>query len=339
VEALIESIGASQVLFGWTTHIPRARLPVDLRHSWRTGATKKFAWSCGKTPTAVLVLSDSGRVNHRTRRAWGRVHRSGGEVGELPGPTTDSTTRLFDVRPSSRAQWFPGLRARRRASTFNELTPEKRRKPGVAPLRRAGSDYSLAETMVEGFPAWGNRTYQQQLVVTAIHPPMTSRHLTRNSSVRPNERPRGARSLSYNMGRRSMSPPCRRGRHVLQRLPGPDIARTWGTTKLGAETMGPHRHPGCVVDVSDRWWQEAIPTPMRLRRPEALLRSNYRITWRTWRPLGWEGVESRSGLAMWSCSDRMARAHRSDPERYVADGPPDPSCENAAIWPPTAGSG
>jgi hypothetical protein len=78
---------------------------------------------------------------------------------------------------------------------------------------------------------------------------------------------------------------------------GPDIARTWGTTNLGAETMGPIVTRGVLVDVvgsvvarGRSQAYEIAPTG----RP--ILRSNYRITVEDIETaLAWESVASPIG--------------------------------------------
>jgi kynurenine formamidase len=254
-------------------------------------------------------------------------------VGQLPGPTDRFDDTMFDVSAVEQGAWVPGpYGPGDERGTFNEVTAGKTAHAlALLNLDEPVVTYSLAETMVEHFPAWDNRTYQQQLVVTGYSPSDDF------GGILTRTRPRGLGrmsaheervSLTYNMGTKI------NGLHHVgvgdmfyNGFLGPDIARTWGTTHLGAETMGPIVTRGVLVDVvgsmvargrSEAY--EIAPTG----RP--LLRANYRITVEDMETaLSWEGVASPIGPGdVVLLRTGWRELIEADPARYVADGPPGP---------------
>ncbi|MGA7419667.1 MAG: cyclase family protein [Acidimicrobiales bacterium] len=261
------------------------------------------------------------------------IIESGGEVDELSSTANQFDDTMFDVSAVEQGAWVPGpYGPGDERGTFNEVTPEKTAR-ALALLKhdKPVVTYSLAETMVEGFPAWGNRTYQQHLVVTGYSPSDDF------GGILTGTQPRGPGrmsvheervSLSYNMGTKI------NGLHHVgvgdmfyNGFLGPDIARTWGTTNLGAETMGPIVTRGVLVDVvgsvvasgrSEAY--EIAPTG----RP--ILQPNYRITVEDIETaLVQEGVESPIGPGdVILLRTGWRELIEADPERYVAAGPPGP---------------
>ena len=201
--------------------------------------------------------------------------------------------------------------------------------------------YSLAEPMSEGFPAWGDRVYQQQLVVTGYSPSDDF------AGILTRTRPRGPGrmsaheervSLSYNMGTKI------NGLHHVgvgdmfyNGFLGPDIARTWGTTRLGAETMGPIVTRGVLVDVVGSVAAEGRSEAYEIAPTgRAMLRSNYRITVEDIETaLAWEGVESPIGPGDVVLLRTRWRASSSNPilSATLPTAHPDPSFGSVAIWP------
>ena len=202
--------------------------------------------------------------------------------------------------------------------SFNEVTPEKTAQAlALLNLGEPVQTYSLAETMVKAFRPGMIARIEQHLVVTGYSPPDDF------DGVLTRAKPRGKRrmsvheervSLTYNMGTKV------NGLHHVgvgdmfyNGFLGPDIARTWGTTHLGAETMGPIVTRGVLVDVVGSVVASGRPMPMRLRRPEG--RSCERTTDHS------RGHRDRIGVGRHKVadrtrrcdlvSDRMARAHRS----------------------------
>ena len=135
-------------------------------------------------------------------------------------------------------------------------------------------------------------------------------------------------SLSYNMGTKI------NGLHHVgvgdmfyNGFLGPDIARTWGTTRLGAETMGPIVTRGVLVDVVGSVAAEGRSEAYEIAPTgRAMLRSNYRITVEDIETaLAWEGVGSPIGPGdVVLLRTGWRELIESDPERYIADGPPGP---------------
>ena len=240
---------------------------------------------------------------------------------------------MFDVAAVEQGAWVPGpYGPGDQRGTFNEVTPGKTASAlALLRLDEPVKTYSLAETMVEGFPAWGDRAYRQHLVVTGYTP-----HSDFDGTVT-DPLPQGPGrssiheervSLTYNMGTKV------NGLHHVgvagmfyNGFLGPDIARTWGTTSLGAETMGPIVTRGVLVDIvgfmqaSGRsGTYDIAPTG----RP--ILRSNYRITVEDIEAaLAWEGVKTPIGPGdAVLLRTGWRELIQVDPERYLGAGPPGP---------------
>ena len=240
---------------------------------------------------------------------------------------------MFDVAAVEQGAWVPGpYGSGDERGSFNEVTAEKTAQAlALLNLDEPVQTYSLGETMVNGFPAWGDRTYDQHLVVTGYSPAEDF------GGILTRAKPRGPGrmsvheervSLTYNMGTKV------NGLHHVgvgdmfyNGFLGPEIARTSGTTHLGAETMGPIVTRGVLVDVvgsvvsssqSDAF--EIAPTG----RP--ILRENYRITVEDIETaLAWEGVTSPIGPGdVILLRTGWRELIEADPERYKGAGPPGP---------------
>jgi kynurenine formamidase len=253
--------------------------------------------------------------------------------GDLPGSDNRFDDAMFDVSAVEQGAWVPGpYGPGDERGTFNEVTPETTAR-ALALLNRDEPvlTYSLSETMVEGFPAWGDRTYKQDLVVTGYSPSEDfAGILTRTWPRGPGRMSAHEErvSLSYNMGTKI------NGLHHVgvgdmfyNGFLGPDIARSWGTTSLGAETMGPIVTRGVLVDV--------VGCVVAKGRPEAyeiassgrpMLRSNYRITVEDIETaLAWGNVRTPIGPGdVVLLRTGWRELIEADPERYITDGPPGP---------------
>src|SRR5258708_12936616 len=69
--------------------------------------------------------------------------------------------------------WWPSrYGADDERGTLNEVTPEKTAAAlRILDLTRPVKTYTLSETLFNGFPAYGDRAYQQRLVVNGFAPP------------------------------------------------------------------------------------------------------------------------------------------------------------------------
>lgn len=191
----------------------------------------------------------------------------------------------FDVEAVSKGAWVPGpYGPGDQRGTFNEVTPEKTAKAlSMLDLTKPVKTYSLSEMLYPGFPALAGRTYEQRLSIMGYEPPADFDGIVVTPDpVGPwlistmEERV----SLTYNMGTKI------NGLHHVgingmfyNGFMGKDIARTWGTTKLGNETQGAIVTRGVVVDIIGL--KQATGRDEDLVDPgngKQILRDGYRIT-------------------------------------------------------------
>jgi kynurenine formamidase len=237
---------------------------------------------------------------------------------------------MFDVAAVEAGAWFPGpYGPDDRLGTYNEVTPEKSAAAlRMLDVRTAVRTFTLGETIFNGFPAFGNRPYQQRLVLAGYRPhePFDGEVLGR--------RPRGPNRLSsneervttsYNLGTKICGlHHCGVGPTFYNGVQGPDIARPWGATELDTPGWGPPLCTrGLLIDVlalkveGDR---RADLSASPDGRP--LLRNDYRITLEDIR-----GAVDRQHLPAFEPGDallvRTGWRHllRTDPERYLRFGP------------------
>lgn len=240
---------------------------------------------------------------------------------------------MFDTAAVEQGAWAPGpYGPDDQLGSLNEVTPEKTaRALELLDLTRPVRTYHLAETMFEGFPAWADRAYAQRLVVTGYRPPEGfAGELT-------DPLPQGPGRSSVNEERVSFTFNMGTKLNGLQHIGvadvyyngfrGPDIARTWGTTRLGAETLVPVVTRGVLVDV--------LGWALATERSDALdaladgrthLRANYRITVEDIEAaLAWAGVAAPVGPGDAVLVRTGWRALiEADPDRYLDGGPPGP---------------
>lgn len=240
---------------------------------------------------------------------------------------------MFDVAAVERGAWAlspygPGDQR----GTFNEVTPEKtRRALALISDDEPVQTYSLAEILHEGFPAWGTRRYVQRLVVTGYQPPSDFD----GELVNPAPQGRGRSSvheervsLTYNMGTKV------NGLHHVgigdmfyNGFRGPEIARTWGTSHLGAETVGPIVTRGILVDLVGAFVELGRIESLEIAQSgRPMLRSNYRVTVEDIEStLRWEGLTSPiepGDVVLLRTGWRELLG--DDPTRYLEGGPPGP---------------
>jgi kynurenine formamidase len=257
-------------------------------------------------------------------------------VSDAPAPAFDDVVvddEMFDIAAVEAGAWAPSpYGPGDQRGTFNEVTPETTRRA----LALLGSDapvqtYSLGEDLREGFPAWGTRTYVQRLVVTGYQP----KHGFKGELVDPAPQGRGRSSvneervsLTYNMGTKV------NGLHHVgvadmfyNGFRGPEIAETSGTSRLGAETVGPIVTRGVLVDLVGAFVglgrDESVETAPSGR---PMLRANYRVTVEDIEStLRWEDLSSplEPGDAV-LLRTGWRELLEDDPTRYLEGGPPGP---------------
>jgi kynurenine formamidase len=240
---------------------------------------------------------------------------------------------MFDVAAVENGAWVPGpYGPGDQRGTFNEVTPDKTAL-ALALIRphEPVKTYSLSEAMMEGFPAWGSRSYSQRLVVSGYSPSDgfagtlidPKPHGPGRSSVN-EERV----SLTYNMGTKVNGlQHVGIGDMFYNGFLGSQIAHTWGTSSLGVETMGPIVTRGILIDVVG-WAATYGHTEIYDVAPNGrpILVANYRITVEDIEAaLRWEKIKEpiEPGDAV-LLRTGWRELIEMDPERYLNAGPPGP---------------
>jgi kynurenine formamidase len=188
--------------------------------------------------------------------------------GGRKGPPGRITDEMFDVEAVLSGAWDDTAFYRRgdQLGTLQEVTPEKTRQ-ALDALDRGKPivTYNLGELMFNGFPAFPSappRIYNQRLLVLGYEPPpgydgilQSPTPLGRNRISAHEERFKVTEqsspyTYSYQLGTQLDNlnhigvGPVYYGGHR-----GPEIAKTWGTSKLGAEQTGPIVTRGILLDV------------------------------------------------------------------------------------------
>jgi kynurenine formamidase len=235
--------------------------------------------------------------------------------------------QYFDAAAVAAGAWAPGSYGPDdQRGTFNEVTPARTaRALALLDLSRPVVTYNLSETLFNGFPAFGDRTYEQTLHVMGFQPSSEfAGILAAPEPVGPSlissmeERV----SMTYNMGTKI------NGLHHVgvggtfyNGLRGVDIARTWGTTRLGNETQGPIVTRGVLVDVLGHKQAVGADDVIEvLPHGRPMLREGYRITVEDIEStLAWEGVDRPIGpgdVVLLRCGWRELIT--TDPARYLS---------------------
>lgn len=269
---------------------------------------------------------------------------------ELPAGGFDDTP--FDYAdPANLSDWVPsryGPGDQRGA--FNEVTPAKTAAAlGLLDSLRDVRTYNLGELMWNGFPAYLTdpaRTYEQRLTVTGYRPPPD---FAESGGVLMSTEPLGANRVSIHeerfAGHRYPTHPeplattfqigsqtdnlnhIGAAEYFYNGFRGPDIARGYGTARLGSEHMGPLVTRGVLLDVLGVKLAEGatgdLAEPASNGRP--LLRENYRITVEDIRAAmdfgGIGAIESGDVVLLrtgWN--QLLARRDPADLERWSAAG-------------------
>jgi len=191
----------------------------------------------------------------------------------------------FDLEAVAQGVWLPSRYGPDdQRGTYNEVTPKKTAE-SLARLdfSRPVETYDLSETLFNGFPANGDRDYEQTLSVLGFTPADDF------EGICPDTEPLGPWlgcaleervSYTYNMGTKINGL-----QHVgiagkfYNGVDGIEIAKTWGTTQLGQETQGPIVTRGVLVDVLGLKVAASEEGDLeRLSNGRVMLREGYRIT-------------------------------------------------------------
>lgn len=220
-------------------------------------------------------------------------------------PPGDFDDVPFDYAdPANLSDWAPSRYGPDdQRGSFNEVTPAKTAAAlGLLRGRRPVTTYNLGELMFNGFPAFKTnptRTYEQRLTIAGYEPPSG---FVEAGGIVTSVEPLGDNRLSLHEERfegrhyEGYSAPyattfqiatqidnlnhAGAGEYFYNGLRGPDIAESYGTTKLGSEHMGPIATRGVLLDVLGvkiaKGQTSDLAEPASNGKP--LLRENYRIT-------------------------------------------------------------
>jgi hypothetical protein len=191
----------------------------------------------------------------------------------------------FDVAAVAAGAWVPGpYGPGDQRGTCNEVTPQRTaRALALLDLSRPVVTYNLSETLYEGFPAIPGRHYEQTLCLTGWPAPEGFEGIvsSRSEPIGPWRRCSLEERVAttYNMGTKI------NGLHHVgvngtfyngHRLD--DIARRWGTTRLGNETQGPVVTRGVLLDVLGCKLASEPADTQALPDGEHMLADGYRVT-------------------------------------------------------------
>ncbi len=143
--------------------------------------------------------------------------------------------------------------------TLNEVTPSKTADALRLLHGRKVRTYNLSEKLFSGFPALltpaAPRIYEQRLFVTGFQPhadfqgilgPTTPRDINQLTSLEERFPLGGTYQIGTQLDNLNH---IGVGTYYYNGFPGPDIAITTGTTKLGAENIGPIITRGILLDI------------------------------------------------------------------------------------------
>ncbi|MGH3948599.1 MAG: cyclase family protein, partial [Pseudonocardiaceae bacterium] len=234
-------------------------------HRYAVGMNRREILDLAAKAGAAGALAHAGAsaLRPQTARAAPATRHASGACD--PDEFTDE---MFDIQAVLAGAWDETAFYERgdQRGTFREVTPEKT----AMALRLLASGrpvvtYNLGELMFNGFPAFSTtppRMYNQRLTVFGYQPPPDFEGVLQSTE------PLGANDLSLHEERFKVtenSPEYTYTHQIATQLDnlnhigvgpvfygghrGPDIAETWGTSKLGNEHMGPVVTRGILLDV------------------------------------------------------------------------------------------
>lgn len=206
------------------------------------------------------------------------------------GPGGDAFDAPVDVALAEAGGWAPSrYGARDERGSLNEVTPRKTAR--ALRLLDKGTrvkTYDLSELLRNGFPAFPTnppRIYEQRLVLNGYSPPPGFEGIVQGTT------PIASNRLSLNEERFPFGGTYQIGtqldnlNHVgvgdvfYNGFRGPEIARTYGTEKLGAEKIGPVVTRGLLLDVLGvKLVGRETAALAEAANGEPVLRDDYRIT-------------------------------------------------------------
>lgn len=216
------------------------------------GLAGKAAATAALASTALGTAALADDKARPARTGGGRQHNN-----------DDYDDEMFNVADAEAGGWAPSrYGAGDQRGTFNEVTPEKTAAAlGLITGRKATKTYNLGELLTNGIPAYQTepaRDYQQRLTVLGYQPPGG---FEEGGGILQSTQPLGVNRVSIheerfepgftyqiatqldNLNHLGVGPTFYNG------FQGPDIAESWGTSKLGNEHMGPIVTRGVLLDI------------------------------------------------------------------------------------------
>lgn len=241
---------------------------------------------------------------------------------------SDFDDEMFDIEAVAAGAWVPGpYGSGDRLGTYNEVGPEKRAAAlGMLASGAPLHTYSLGVEVFNGFPAFADRCYEQQLVLAGYQPAGDFQGVVRYSH------PLGPNRVSYHeekvLTSYNLASKINGLLHVglgdlfYGGLRGDEIARSWGAAELDTTTWGePLLTRGFLLDLVEL----EIARGGNVQRAEgggAMLGDNHRVHLE-------DLVEAsqRQGLPAFEAGDAIllrtgwGNLVRSDPERFLRASP------------------
>jgi len=234
---------------------------------------------------------------------------------------------MFDVEAVANGAWVPGpYGAGDQLGTYNEVTPEKRA-AAWSTLNDAGAlqTINLGDVLFNGYPGFGGRPYEQQLVIAGYAPPAGYEGITKHAA------PFGPNRVSYHEERVQTTYNiaskvngllhCGLGDLFYNGFRGEAIARNWGTADLDVVSWGvPLLTRGFLIDVVA--YKAARGEDVFDSGGRPVLEPNYRVTVEDL-----EGACARQALPPFEAGDAImlrtgwTNLVRPEPERFLAASP------------------
>ncbi len=234
---------------------------------------------------------------------------------------------MFDIEAVVAGAWAPGpYGSGDQLGTYNEVTPEKRAAAlamfhGAARLQTI----NLGDVLFNGYPGFGDRDYQQQLVIAGYAAPPDYEGNSQSAA------PFGPNLVSYHEERVQTTYNiaskvngllhCGVGDLFYNGFRGSDFARSWGTADLDVVSWGvPLLTRGFLIDIVG--YKAAAGEHVFEVEGRPVLEPNYRITVEDF-----EAACARQGLPDFEPGDAiMIRTGwnnlvRHDPEKFLSGSP------------------
>lgn len=234
---------------------------------------------------------------------------------------------MFDIEAAAAGAWVPGpYGAGDQLGTYNEVTPEKRA-AALATLAGAPTlqTINLGDVLFNGYPGFGDRAYEQQLVIFGYPSPPGYEGISKGEgAIGPNHVSYHEERVqtTYNIASKVNGLlHCGVGDLFYNGFRGADIARSWGTSELDVVSWGvPLLTRGFLIDVVGHKAARGENVFESGGRP--VLEPNYRITVEDL-----EGACVRQGLPAFEPGDAILirtgwnNLVRRDAEQFMSAAP------------------